>query len=507
MKKMKKNRRWLVMLLAAAIIFCSVPSALAEDSPSAAAGNTIETADTSASIALNLFNYNDAAVNSYSDTTGTTPFQFNGGGLDNNYVGMNTYSGQLGSTYDTYAIQGIVQSKLNAKGYPATQSYTSPLVYSAFNLDYLFDSSVGASTDTSKNVKTSYEGLNHLFTYNAATKTYSYDSATNYAYYDTSDTSNKDFTVSNAAYSNSTQNVNKVGGFFPFDSYTTGSTTYHFGLTMVSTFQMPTDHKVAGENMTFSFSGDDDMWVYIDGVLVLDLGGIHGAASGEINFTDGTVTLTNDPLQVGSISTDLHPDSNIVNGKTAKISDLYKKAGLTYDNSTGSTHTIKVFYLERGESKSNCSMSFNLPVLNAFNVEKSWSDGNENHVGDSVDVNIFRKKGAEGTNEFVKKVTLDNSNNWTLPVTVETYVDGTTGEEMQYLYSVSEDAVEGYNTTYSDNNAAGVTDGTVEITNTKIQNTDLKLNLVKKNELRRSWAVLNSRCMTMRNVRVIRSRQ
>lgn len=77
---------------------------------------------------------------------------------------------------------------------------------------------------------------------------------------------------------------------------------------MASTFQMPTDRKVAGQNMTFSFSGDDDMWVYIDDVLVLDLGGIHGAASGDINFTDGTVTLSNDSLLVGSSSTDLHPE-------------------------------------------------------------------------------------------------------------------------------------------------------------------------------------------------------
>ena len=77
------------------------------------------------------------------------------------------------------------------------------------------------------------------------------------------------------------------------------------------------------------------------------------------------MTLANDPLQVGSSSTDLRPESNVVNGRTAKLSDLYKKAGLTYDDSTGSTHMVKVFCVERSESKSNGSISFNLSVLDS----------------------------------------------------------------------------------------------------------------------------------------------
>ena len=64
-------------------------------------------------------------------------------------------------------------------------------------------------------------------------------------------------------------------------------------MTMSAKFIQPKDGKIQGNDMVFEFSGDDDVWVYIDGVLVLDIGGVHNAASGSINFANGNVTVGN----------------------------------------------------------------------------------------------------------------------------------------------------------------------------------------------------------------------
>ena len=67
-------------------------------------------------------------------------------------------------------------------------------------------------------------------------------------------------------------------------------------MTMSAKFIQPKDGKIKGNNMVFEFSGDDDVWVYIDGVLVLDIGGIHNVVSGSINFADGTVKVGSNNL-------------------------------------------------------------------------------------------------------------------------------------------------------------------------------------------------------------------
>lgn len=96
---------------------------------------------------------------------------------------------------------------------------------------------------------------------------------------------------------------------------------------------------IYGKEMNFEFTGDDDLWVYVDDRLVLDMGGIHGAQNGSINFSTGIVT---------------------VNGSQQRT---------IYDIESGA-HVLKIYYLERGGSQSNCAMYFNISPLYALNIQK-----------------------------------------------------------------------------------------------------------------------------------------
>lgn len=145
---------------------------------------------------------------------------------------------------------------------------------------------------------------------------------------------------------------------------------HYFGMTVETKFQQPeggmiTDGVEAPEPMTFNFSGDDDIWIFIDDVLVADLGGLHMRVSVSIDFATGEIDYAGDLS--GTIA---GADRNL----TAHDSNLYtmfQKAGrqntVTWQDvggnkifADGSTHTLKFFYLERGNAASNCSISFNL---------------------------------------------------------------------------------------------------------------------------------------------------
>ena len=122
-----------------------------------------------------------------------------------------------------------------------------------------------------------------------------------------------------------------------------------FGMTMGIDFNVPADGKVNGKDMVFEFKGDDDVWVYIDDVLVLDIGGVHGAQSGTINFATGAVNS---------------PRLQNTNLKT-----VFKAAGRnTEEGFKGNTfvdwseHTLKFYYMERGGNISYCSLKFNLQI-------------------------------------------------------------------------------------------------------------------------------------------------
>ena len=216
------------------------------------------------------------------------------------------------------------------------------------------------------------EGLNFPFnesTFNGIT-TYSYDSFTdkNRVIY------GDDFKVDE--YSNATVGNDKGVGFFPFDKTTptNNANKYGFGTEFDIDFYMSeTGTLTAADNtqkdITFNFSGDDDVWVYVDGVLVLDLGGAHKVSSGSINFStmkviykaavdssDNINNRTAEPKTNDKYAT----DEKYVT--TVDLAKIFKANGAEFNNkNTSKKHTLQMFYMERGSFDSNCSVSFNLP--------------------------------------------------------------------------------------------------------------------------------------------------
>ena len=141
---------------------------------------------------------------------------------------------------------------------------------------------------------------------------------------------------------------------------------FYFGMYAYAEFYQPKDGKVtrpdgSKDEMIFEFTGDDDMWVYIDGVLVLDLGGIHDAQSGSINFTTGAVRWT-DTKTGGSVvweNTTIRDQFVAADKESAAVWDSQR----TNTFADGGLHTIQIFYMERGSGASNLKMRLNLPTI------------------------------------------------------------------------------------------------------------------------------------------------
>lgn len=138
--------------------------------------------------------------------------------------------------------------------------------------------------------------MNHLFSYDSSTGTYSYDSDENYAYYDIDSSRNteKNFIVyERSKYKG--EGMRHVASFMPYSSWDDGASQNKFAFGMMISFEFlqPKNGKINGQDMVFSFSGDDDVWVFIDNKLVLDLGGVHERATGSINFANGEVYVNN----------------------------------------------------------------------------------------------------------------------------------------------------------------------------------------------------------------------
>lgn len=144
---------------------------------------------------------------------------------------------------------------------------------------------------------------------------------------------------------------------------------FYFGLYGVADFYQPVGGKVNGEDMIFEFTGDDDMVVYIDGVLVLDLGGIHDAQSGSINFATGEVKYTN-RKQGDSLTWYSHT----IHDKFAtakKLGTTRWKEEKTFAD--GTQHKIQIFYMERGAGASNLKIKVNIPPIpdGSVNITKT----------------------------------------------------------------------------------------------------------------------------------------
>ena len=265
---------------------------------------------------------------------------------------------------------------------------------------------------------------------------YWYDSAKNAVDYDISANAIR---LRNYVERNSTTAgyTTKYGDFTPFN-YTNGEqiglnadgvTPYHiesadvdywFGMSMEVNFFQTKDGIIDGEEMKFSFSGDDDVWVFVDGVLVLDLGGTHGTVDGSINFATGQV-LQYLSWSGANSTAELQTGGSTTSFPTT-IRACFDAAGKTPNggwNADGTTfadyseHTLKIFYMERGSAVANCKLSFSLPALpdKSLTVTKDLVTDESSQVTDYIKDSLSYKfrvmkadSNGESTGELFVKV-------------------------------------------------------------------------------------------------------
>lgn len=263
---------------------------------------------------------------------------YNRSSINNNHA-LHFMSGRNETGYNRYvqdgkgAYAGIVKPLLT-NDYPTMADGNE-------SLNYLF----GGASDKAV---TNYTPDGGLLTSDGQGN-YSFDAASKYAKYNHN--SNR-FELTNQ-----TQSGNRDPLFTPFGN-DSDDNRYSFGMNLRADFYMPKDGKVNNQNMVFDFTGDDDVWVFIDDVLVLDLGGIHQALGGSIDFAA-------DKIKYDKVQS--HGDT-----PAATITEAFRKAGKKWDSKAYTTHHLSFFYLERGDGGSNCKISFNLPVKpsKAIDIEK-----------------------------------------------------------------------------------------------------------------------------------------
>ncbi len=368
----------------------------------------ITTADTSDFIDINVFDYSDL-VNVNSMTVSQS-----GVSSESWSVYDNRENGWLAfSDYGTYQPTGSIGFPNNRDG--SVHGYTGVNA----NPGILNPADKIISTMFNQNSKPGAAGYvpginylgkgNYLFSYDPASGMYSYDCASNAAVYQQNvkePDKSRFYVYKNPLIYNSDGvqhdffplNVKPDNDKFKLDKEN-GNPNYWFGMDFTMDFWLPDNSGSGGNKITdangdnspmiFEFEGDDDMWVLIDGKLVLDIGGIHDPVEGTINFSTGEVIVKNE------------------NGAATTSIDF-----------TAGDHTMEIYYLERGGDKSNCTIKFNLlpeyeveePGIDTVKIVKEWV-GNPPTMPAEITVELYDENNPK---DVIKTATLapDEEGNW-----------------------------------------------------------------------------------------------
>ena len=361
-------------------------------------------------------------------------------------AGINKWTGT--SVIGGFGRLSFVKNML-VNGYPEIKagtyaSYKTSDTYTDESLAYLFN-------NDSQNGKAVYNNVQGLFQLKDGYYVYdSYGSNGNYAVYNPTTNS---FNVYDKAgvYKGDASKETNLGQFFPFDSAskvfeeknsqlsplkitdgTNDTLNHHFGMSMTTEFVQPNGGQTTGnKDMIFEFSGDDDVWVYIDDVLVGDLGGIHEKATLDINFATGEVKVGHID---GANGTEKEIEKTNIKAKfDAAGADTSNFRGNTFSNST--KHTLSFFYLERGAGASNMSLKFNLTTLPSSEVEKV------NQNGEAVQGATF--------------ALYQSDENWTVPDGAKPVARGTTKANGQLVLMKSDEKSDDSVLSFDEEHAAG----------------------------------------------------
>lgn len=339
-------------------------------------------AGTTRTLPVTLYNYDGALWNAGCGGEEAVPFLAFVGASQGEQVTPYPNPANGANTGGGVAIMGILEDTLDESNLPATAG--------GYQQVDLFST-------TERPGKTVYQNVQFPFLYDPSTGYYIYDSSQNHAQFDGGNTVTLYDRALTHGYTSGTK-----GGLYPFNDIREGEPMadgnyaldpvssssvqpasrmdMHFGLQLAADFYLPADRMTyvsqtdTKEQILFDFTGDDDLWVFIDGTLVLDVGGGHTPVSGSINVTTGEWTVSA--------------------GRELGSADAGQRSGRFDVDTVGAfqadaMHTLRIFYLERHSGESNCFMKFNLPIppSNSVTVTKHLvnQDGDRLSVTPDVD--------------------------------------------------------------------------------------------------------------------------
>lgn len=306
-------------------------------------------------------------------------------GLNNFSVGANVALEEKTTTEGKYfygaAAQGLVGDKLvDGK---MVDPMNSSVVLPYFSGEAIHPYKNGSEIDNNKNLSEYYNGLQFPFKQTKDKNgviTYSYDSGKDYAVYYNFE--KNCFYESPEHIKNETTNDGTApeDGFYPLNKPgdPRKAVNMGFGTEFTIPFTLSKDGKINGKDITFNFTGDDDVWVFIDDYLVLDMGGAHRMARGTIDFAQKNVTVerafTPDKSTTAAWKDGATRANQTSTERLKTFADIKTDNGKTFADimaNDSKVHTLKMFYMERGMFDSNMSVSFNFsPIPSGLTLSK-----------------------------------------------------------------------------------------------------------------------------------------